>query len=942
MTFKAYRSIGSDHTHENIAFNILHDVLKMSWSERDEPLHLIGNVFVDGQEIDAIVLKRNAIIVIDFKNYGGELSFSENGKWKISGRTVKGGSKPNPYQQIRDNKFTLINYLDRHLKFQSNPTLGHIAGLCLFHQNIEFNAQTIPPKIGSWFHIVDMESAHRRIEAIVSSRIHMSDADIHKIVKQLDVPNYFPDGSPIEIGFNASGQPKKTPPLELNTEQAAAFVKIKDWLDDNDCNVFSLQGAYYTGKSKVMKKVENELLARKITPIFLAPNGRAASLHKADKDEDINSIYSWLYDKVPNGISNGKQIYPVKRPEFDIHETAIVILDSHLLGDENFEMETKVFGSGKILTDFLNSFESKELKKDDKTSVNSVLQLPKILLLGDPYQLKRASGHEDLISCGVFEKNGINYRIAELLSQDRDENAPIERLNFQKALIEQINERKFLSLPQGSNGKIRVITKGEDTDAIVKKLLAWPKIATYLCAKNNNAQSVNAAIRKSYLAAMKSGLLIKGDVIEIYSPTQELKRTDKTLQAENQIHSGQFAKVVSIKAEIKSKSIILKGREKAVIVKFAQARVELENGNTFDIEYLPDFLASEKPELPKDQAIALRVWARDDADLELRVEKEELDRLKDEDGKEHPDYLDKLRDYQQRHGQLMLKSRYTTVARLRYAYAMTVHRAQSYGPMSTIVFDGSSAHDTDNPATESYFRCLYTATTCTSDLTQIVNYPKLSLFSKTTWNFTPKEILPISIKQSLFFDKSRQPSDSHSDILATKGFENTDSNLIALLLTVSDLISKSNWEIENVQQHNYIERYVFSNGTEKLTVDFSYNGKYDVSIGNIVFTEGPKNLEEEIKKLLQTDLVFQSQDVAFAFSLLREHLVKKDWEIIPYKETNYKLFAIAQLQGEKIKLEIDIPAANAISKRGVVSNVKIRQADSVRVAEKFKADFKND
>lgn len=939
MTFKAYRSIGSDHTHENIAFNILHDILKINWSERDEPMHLIGNVFVDGQEIDAIILKRNAIIVIDFKNYGGELSFSENGKWKISGRTVKGGSKPNPYQQIRDNKYTLLNYLDKNLRFQSNPTLGHISGLCLFHQNIEFNPQSIPGKIGSWFHVVDMDSAYRRIEAIVSSQIHMSDAEIGKIIDQLDVPDYFPDGNPIEISFDAPGRIKKAPALELNTEQAAAFVQIKDWLDDKGCNVFSLQGAYYTGKSKMRQKVENELLERKITPIFLAPNVRAASLYKKNKNDDINSIYSWLYDKVPNGLRKGKQIYPIKRPEFDINKTAIIIFDSHLLGDDFFEMETKVYGSGQILTDFLNSF---KLKKGGTTSDDSVFLLPKILLFGDPYQLKRASGLKDLVSCGIFKKSRVNHRIAELRSQDRDKNAPIERLDFQKALIEQINERKFLSLPKDSNEKIRAISKGEDTDVIVEKLLAWPKIATYLCAKNTSAQAVNAAIRKNYLAAMDPGFLIKGDVVEIYSPTQGLMETDKTLQAENQIQSGQFAKVISIKPEIESKSIILKGRENAVIVKFALARVELESGNAFNIEYLPDFLAANKPELPKDQAIALRVWAKEDADLKLRVEKEELDRLKNEGKNEHPVYLDKVRDYQQRHGQLILESRYTTVARLRYAYAMTVHRAQSYSPMSTIVFDGSSAHDTNNPATESYFRCLYTATTCTSDLIQIVNYPKLSLFSKTTWDFTPKKIHSISIKQSLFFDKSRQPSGSHIDILATKGFENTNSNLIALLLTVSDLISKSNWEIESVQQHKYIERYVFSKGTEKLTVDFSYNGKYDVSIGNIVVTEGPKTLEEEIKKLLYTDLMFKSQDVAFAFSVLSEHLAKKEWEIIPYKETNYKLLAIAQLQGDKIKLEIDIPAADAISKRGVISNVKIRQADNVRVVEQFKIDFKSD
>ena len=66
MTFKAYRAAPFNHTHENHAFDYLHDLLEAHWVEQDEPLRLLGNFYVDGKEIDALVIKRNAIIVIDF------------------------------------------------------------------------------------------------------------------------------------------------------------------------------------------------------------------------------------------------------------------------------------------------------------------------------------------------------------------------------------------------------------------------------------------------------------------------------------------------------------------------------------------------------------------------------------------------------------------------------------------------------------------------------------------------------------------------------------------------------------------------------------------------------------------------------------------------------------------------------------------------------------
>jgi hypothetical protein len=174
MTFKAYRASAFSHGHENLAFNLLHDTLQAHWAEQDEPLHLLGNFYVDGCEIDALRIKRNALIVIDFKDYGGTLSFSENGRWPIDGVEVRDGSKTNPYQQIRDNKFRLLDYLKTYLDFQSSPNWGHIAGLCLFHQDIELYSPKLAENISRWFHITDLSSAVRTTDAIASTKINNS------------------------------------------------------------------------------------------------------------------------------------------------------------------------------------------------------------------------------------------------------------------------------------------------------------------------------------------------------------------------------------------------------------------------------------------------------------------------------------------------------------------------------------------------------------------------------------------------------------------------------------------------------------------------------------------------------------------------------------------------------------------------------------------------
>lgn len=936
MTFHAYRATAFSHTHENKAFDKLHDLLKAQWAESDEPLHLLGNFYVDGCEIDALVIKRNALIVIDFKDYGGALTFSENGRWRIDGHEVRGGNKTNPFQQIRDNKYLLLNYL-KHCGFRSDPNLGHIAGLCLFHQPIVFDDNQLPHNVSRWFHIAEIEKSIRMLDAIVSTAINLSDSDLEMVLAKLDVPSYFPDGRAIEIPFDVieDGAEEET---FLNAEQSKAIVAIEDWLDNTEKKVFSLAGAFYTGKAKLLKAATQRTIEHGKSPVYLAPNARIANLYKQRGFAGTQSIYSWLYAGSSSDIKNGKAIYPVSMEPIDVDKDVLVFLDSHLLGDEYFETDTTIYGSGFILQDLLNALLGQDTGSDSAQSSFEMKVLPKFLLIGDPYQLTRGARDRSLLRCQIFEQRNIQYEYRELNAQDRDAEAPIERLNFQKTLIEQIKAEKFTQLPICEQGEIKTINKGENTDQIAQDLLKWPRKSMYLCAKNDTAHGVNGAIRSKYLNAKNAGLLVAGDIVDLHNRTPKLNASQFDGIESEWINAGRFGRVVSVNDAVETKSLVLKGRDTPVLVNFAIAEIEFDNSIS-QIRYLPDFLSAPKPELTSDQVIALQVWAREEADAKLADEKAQLDKLKNESEEK---YKTELQIYKQKHNALIMCSPFSNAARLRFGYSLTVHRAQGYEPLHKVILDGHSAHDTENPATDSYFRWLYTASVCTSDTLQILDYPILTPLSKAQWSFSSARIVPINFKPALYYQQDRIPTNEEMAVPLPNGFSNAEPRLVALLLTINDLINESSWHVDTITQHNYIERYLFTCDEGKVEIDLNYNGKYEVVVGAANVLEGSSEQANQIKEQLNTPPIFNDKNIEEAVALFQGHIAEKGWSIISVDEKNYKVFVIAENNIGKVKVELNVPSDVSVSKKGVISSIKVQQADTSGVLSIFEENFSYD
>jgi len=86
----------------------------------------------------------------------------------------------------------LLNFLKKQQIFNEGNVvdLGHISGIILFHQPIEFDNSAIPQKIASWFHVTDIQNVTKLLYQITSKKISLSDEELLRFPKIFDLKQY--------------------------------------------------------------------------------------------------------------------------------------------------------------------------------------------------------------------------------------------------------------------------------------------------------------------------------------------------------------------------------------------------------------------------------------------------------------------------------------------------------------------------------------------------------------------------------------------------------------------------------------------------------------------------------------------------------------------------------------------------------------------------------
>lgn len=191
MALQVYRYANYLTTDEREQFRSLCKLLTKS---KDDYI-LVANPIIGGRELDALLIKRDAIIVLEFKNYTGSLTASEFGDWHIVNDegidvVVKGGfGNKNPFVQVNHNKWSVVNKFKDEL---NSPLVNayHVSGIVVFKGNITEDNFNFSPKVRTWFRISDMTNVVETIENMASPKIDFNDALWNELPKFLNVEDY--------------------------------------------------------------------------------------------------------------------------------------------------------------------------------------------------------------------------------------------------------------------------------------------------------------------------------------------------------------------------------------------------------------------------------------------------------------------------------------------------------------------------------------------------------------------------------------------------------------------------------------------------------------------------------------------------------------------------------------------------------------------------------
>lgn len=186
MSLLVYKMSDYENTAENEQFRSACKSLKECYGTRDDLCLFIANYCIFDCELDALLIKPDAIIIVEFKNYNGNITAVNNGKWKCNADTViKGGSRKNPYVQAMINRANCKNGMIQGGFFEQRE-VEHIASLIVFKE-IKHLDNRLDEKSKSWCHICDSKKFIEKAQDITDRSVDISKEQMLALVEKLNL-----------------------------------------------------------------------------------------------------------------------------------------------------------------------------------------------------------------------------------------------------------------------------------------------------------------------------------------------------------------------------------------------------------------------------------------------------------------------------------------------------------------------------------------------------------------------------------------------------------------------------------------------------------------------------------------------------------------------------------------------------------------------------------
>jgi Nuclease-related domain len=898
MAVQAYRTQPYTTTHENRIFDALLVKLEEVWGNSEDLVLLLGNFHCQGSEIDAAVLKRDSITVIDFKDYGGTVTFSENGHWFADEIKVKGGSKPNPYIQIKTNKFSLLEFL-KNVSFPSGhqPELGHISGIVLFHKSITFDDRQIPPNIERWFHVVDFDRVIERLSQITSRGISLANRDLDHIVKTLSISEYIPVGA----GTKAVSLPTKifnSDERDFPISFQPVISQIKNFLDSSE-RVLTVTGMVGTGLEQIMELIASKALEANRTYDILAPNRRLTSYYSIE----ANSIYNHIYSQ-NSKLVNEKFIYALSENN-DPGKHLYIIGDAHLISDSKFETNDSRYGSGQVLTDLLDFI---DLKKSER----------QIIFLGDPFQLTRGKADESAL-CNERLHSATGFQVNEVLLDrilpDKENDLFIDNcLNLAECIKLKIFNQMNISIDD-----LKFIESSSDSSSkheLIRSLfLEDSKSTKFIAYSNADVNQLNNWLRRNVFKRDNS--IAMGDLVHIHNSFSAKKKDD--IERSIYVSNGSFAEVIEVTEDVKSLVQSLKGRENPVVVTFLKVKARLiqDSGEIVEFICLKDYLYAENPEVDTDTLIALHIDAKTRFYKKNKIEKPYETEVSNSEESGEPISID-LANF-------LRNDLYLNAARLRFGYSLTLHRAQGQR-FKTVL---ASMNIDIGKTSERYFRWVYTLFSIAQEKIILSNIPKITPFHKAIWNSTQSKldssVRPINL---IAFNPNAEAGDSDISTCSIP-----DKPLRNLYLHIVNNIKAEKIQVRSYKHHNYQEIYDFEASEDRAfcSLRLYYNGKYQVTRIESIKSE-PHEFATTVQELITSSVLLETEIQKQTYTVFKSKLATYQVIIQSIEHHRFQEIYHLKLESENLKLSIYYDDDGFISRVSPLGYTDPKIVEAVRLA----------
>ena len=893
MVIQAYRTQPYATTHENRIFDALLNRLEEVWGSLEEIVLLLGNFQCQGYEIDAAVLKKHSITVIDFKDYGGLINFSENGKWFADETEIKGGNKVNPFIQIRNNKFALVKVLEKiSFPLGNQPNLGHISGLALFHKPIKFDERQLPPNIERWFHIVDFERAVERLSQITSREISFSNQDLVHLASSLSIPEYIRVGSGIKAA-TTSVKGFDTDNIELPSSLHSTISQVEIFLESLE-RIMLITGMIGTGVEQLLNAIASKALKNGRNYTILAPNRRIASRYEVE----AGSIYTHIYSANPK-LDKEKFIYDLAENK-DAENQLYIIGDSHLISDSIFETDDSRYGSGQLLTDFLSFSNLQDSQRQ-------------IIFIGDPFQLTRGKADESSLSnqrlqvITNFQANEVS--LDRILPQRENDLFVVNCLK----LAQSIKENSFNQI-HISTDNFQVIEAPSEQipkHQILKNLFTQdPKLTKFVAFSHAETNKINNWLRKKIFE--RADNISPGDIVHIHN-SFSIENKDE-LERPIYVPNDSFAEVIAVNDNVEPLVQSLKGRDRPVAVHFLKVKARLMHDSK-EVEFLclKNYLYAEKPEVDKDTLVALYVST-----------KSKFDRLWKNRNRDLTDTEEANTFYSFELARFLRNNPYFNAARLRFGYALTLHRAQGQR-FKTVVANMDTGQGQTN---EAYFRWIYTLFSVVEHKIVLSNIPLITPFYKTIWDASQGKLDSIRPRDLIAFDPDNEAGNTDIPNLFI-----SDKALKNLYLHIRNTIKPTGIVIHSCKHHKYQEVYDFeheSNGTS-CSLRIHYNGKYQVTRIETVTSE-PSEFASQVRHFITSGVRLETALHKEIFNLIKEKLDLHKILIQSIEHHNFQEIYYLKSDADFIKIQIFYDAPGFITKIIPAAYTSLAVAEKIRLA----------